>query len=439
MRRLDLETLRRAVAETPLFRRGGRLHRATGILTCPLAAAIGDHCELHPGPGQPPVLAEVIGFDGANAHLVPYDNLENPQPGMPIVHLGEGLLVPVGDALLGRVIDGLGRPIDGKPDLAGLPRVPVHRAAPAPLERQRIRRPFVTGIRAIDSAITCGRGQRVGIFAGSGVGKSTLLGEIARGAESDVNVVALIGERGREVGPFLEDCLGKDGLRRSAVVVATGEQSPLMRVRAAQAAVAVAEHFRDEGRNVLFMLDSLTRLAMAQREMGLALGEPPSARGYTPSVFRLLASTVERLGNGAAGALTGLLTVLVDGDDMDEPIADAVRSLVDGHIVLERRLAEKGHYPAINVSRSVSRVALDVTEPAHQAASRKLRAVLATYAEAEDLIRIGAYVKGSSPAVDRAIELMPAVERFLRQEVGRRSAFEETRAGLAQLAAGWPF
>ena len=439
MRRLDLDALRQAIADTPLYRRGGKLKSATGLLTCSLSAALGDHCELHLGPGRPPVLAEVVGFDGDIAHLVPYDNVDNPQPGMPILHTGEGLMVPVGDALLGRVLDGLGRPIDGKGELVGLPRVPVYRAAPAPLDRQRIRKPFVTGMRAIDSVLTCGQGQRVGIFAGSGVGKSTLLGEIARGAESDVNVVALIGERGREVGPFLEDCLGKEGLRRSAVVVATGEQSPLMRVRAAQSAVAMAEHFRDQGRNVLLMLDSLTRLAMAQREMGLALGEPPSARGYTPSVFRLLANTVERLGNSATGSLTGLLTVLVDGDDMDEPIADAVRSLVDGHIVLERRLAEKGHYPAINVGRSVSRVALDITEPAHQSASRKMRAILATYAEAEDLIRIGAYVKGSSPPVDRAIELMPAAERFLKQDVGQRSSFGETRAGLLQLAAAWPF
>jgi flagellum-specific ATP synthase len=294
-------------------------------------------------------------------------------------------------------------------------------------------------LRAIDSVLCCGRGQRVGIFAGSGVGKSTLLGEIAKGAESDVNILGLVGERGREVGPFLEDCLGPEGLARSVVVVATCEQTPLMRVRAAQSALAMADHFRDQGKNVLFMLDSLTRLAMAQREMGLALGEPPSSRGYTPSVFRLLAGTVERLGNGARGTVTGILTVLVDGDDMDEPIADAVRSLVDGHIVLERRLAERGHYPAINVGRSVSRVAQDILEPVHQKAARKLRAILATYAEAEDLIRIGAYARGSSPQVDKAIELMPILERFLRQDVGQRSSFQETQAALMQIAGAWPF
>lgn len=440
MLNLDLAALKTEIADTPLYRRGGKLKSATGLLTCSLSAALGDHCEIHTGGRySPPILAEVIGFDGSLAYLVPYDNLENAQPGMTVVHKGEGLMVPTGDKLLGRVLDGLGRPLDGKGDLPPGPRLPVNRPAPTPLERQRIRQPFVTGMRAIDSVLTCGRGQRVGIFAGSGVGKSTLLGEITRGAESDVNVLALIGERGREVGPFLEDCLGPEGMRRSVVVVATCEQSPLMRVRASQAAIAMAECFREEGRNVLFMIDSLTRLAMAQREMSLALGEPPSSRGYTPSVFRLLANTVERLGNSAVGTMTGILTVLVDGDDMDEPIADAVRSLVDGHIVLERRLAEKGHYPAINVGKSVSRVAMDIMEAGHRTAARKLRAMLATYAEAEDLIRIGAYAKGSSPQVDRAIELMPAVERFLRQDVGQRSGYAETTAGLAQLATGWPF
>lgn len=437
MHELDLPALTAALNEMPLYRRGGKLTSAKGLLSCSLSAALGDLCEIHAGDRV--VLAEVIGFDQGIAYLVPYDDVDNSHHGMPVVHLGESLLVPAGDRLLGRVLDGLGRPMDGQGDLVAVRRVPVHRPAPAPLERARIRQPFVTGIRAIDSVLTCGRGQRVGIFAGSGVGKSTLLGEIARGAESDVNVLALIGERGREVGPFLEDCLGALGRSRSVVIVATCEQSPLMRVRASQAAVTIAEHFREQGKNVLFLIDSLTRLAMAQREMGLALGEPPSARGYTPSVFRLLANTVERLGNAARGAITGLLTVLVDGDDMEEPIADAVRSLVDGHIVLERRLGEKGHYPAINVSRSVSRVMSDVTDKAHQKAARKLRAILAIYAEAEDLIRIGAYVKGSSPQVDRAIELMPAVERFLRQDVGERSGYEETAAALRQLASAWPF
>jgi flagellum-specific ATP synthase len=348
-------------------------------------------------------------------------------------------MVPAGRGLLGRVLDGLGRPLDGKGELMGCTWQSLHHSAPLAMERARIREPFVTGQRPVDSLLTCGRGQRIGIFAGSGVGKSTLLGEIAKGAVSDINVIALIGERGREVTPFLEDCLGPEGMKRSVVIVATCEQSPLMRVRAAQAAITMADWFRDQGLNVLFMLDSLTRLAMAQREMGLALGEPPSARGYTPSCFQLLASTVERLGNAARGSITGLLTVLVDGDDLDEPISDAVRSLVDGHIVLDRALAERGHYPAINIGRSISRIANEVTDGEQQRAARKLRAILATYAEAEDLIRIGAYARGSSPQIDRAVELLPAVGAFLRQEVGQHSTFAQTRETMLRLAAAWQF
>ncbi len=435
---LNLDDLTRALDRCDLYRTTGKLRSATGLLTCSLPAAVGDHCEILP-PGGKPILCEVIGFADGLAYLVPYDPAENVQPGLTVVRRGHGLTVPVGEGLLGRVLDGLGRPLDGRGALREERRVPVHRAPLAALERARIRVPFVTGQRAIDGLLTCGRGQRLGIFAGSGVGKSTLLGEIAKGSDADINVLALIGERGREVKPFLEDCLGEEGLRRSVVVVATCEQSPLMRVRAAQAAIALADHFRTAGRHVLFMLDSLTRLAMAQREMGLALGEPPSARGYTPSVFQLLATTVERLGNAAVGGITAILTVLVDGDDLDEPISDAVRSLVDGHIALDRRLAERGHYPAINISRSVSRIATEVTDKEHQAAARKMRAILATYAEVEDLIRIGAYAKGASPPVDKAIELMPEVEKFLRQSVGERSSYEETLEHIKRLTAEWPF
>lgn len=439
MHKLDLAHVTEEIRQTPRFRKGGRIRGSTGLLSCSLSAAVGDRCEIHPGDGRPPVLAEVIGFQDGLAYLIPYDNLEQVEAGTPVVHLDRGLTAPVGMGLLGRVVDGLGRPIDGKGELSNVSRSPINRAPPSPLERMRIREPFVTGLRAIDGLLTFGRGQRVGIFAGSGVGKSTLLGEVARGAESDVNVIALIGERGREVGPFMEDCLGEEGLARSVVVVATAEQTPLMRVRAGQCAIAMAEHFRDQGLNVVFMLDSATRLAMAQREMGLSLGEPPSSRGYTPSVFRLLAATVERLGNGSSGTMTGILTVLVDGEDMDEPIADAMRSFVDGHVVLERRLAERNHYPAINVGRSISRVAHDVISPPHLHAARKLRAILSTYSEAEDLIRIGAYARGSSPQIDKAIELMPAVTRYLRQDVGEAATFGQTQAALVQLTLGWPF
>ncbi len=435
---LDMFSLNQSITRTPLYRTGGRLRSVTGLMTASIPAAVGDHCAIVPRDGEE-VLAEVIGFDGDLARLVPFDAAENLHAGMPVLYKGKGLTVPTGRNLLGRVIDGLGRPLDGKGPISNCPVRPVNRPAPPAMERQRIRDPFVTGIRAIDSVLTCGGGQRIGIFAGSGVGKSTLLGEVANGSRADVNVIALIGERGREVAPFLEDVLGPEGMARSVVIVATCEQTPLMRVRAAQAAIAIADYFRSEDQNVLFVLDSLTRLAMAQRELGLLLGEPPSSRGYTPSVFQTLANTVERLGNAAVGGITALLTVLVDGGDMDEPIADYVRGLVDGHIVLDRKIAERGFYPAIDVSRSISRVATDVVDRDFTKAARKFRAILATHAEVQDLIRIGAYVRGSSQQIDKAIELMPKVEKFLKQDVGERSTFEETRAGLFQIAGAWPF
>jgi flagellum-specific ATP synthase len=436
---LNLPRLRRDIARHDLFHTSGVLRSATGLLlSCSLPAAVGDQCAIHLGDGGF-LLAEAIGFHNGMAYLVPYEHAEEVRSGMRVTHLGRGLVAPVGPGLLGRIVDGLGRPLDKRGSLGGCDLQPVQRSTPPPLERARIREPFVTGQRALDALLTCGQGQRVGIFAGSGVGKSTLLGEIAKGSRADVNVLALIGERGREVRSFLEDCLGPEGLARSVVVVATCDQAPLMRARAAQVAITMADHFRARGANVLFLLDSLTRLAMAQRELGLALGEPPSARGYTPSVFQLLANTVEQLGNAATGSITGLLTVLVDGDDLDEPIADATRGLLDGHIVLDRRLAERGHYPAVSIARSISRVAREVTDAGHQQAARKLREVLAVHAEAEDLIRIGAYTRGSSPQVDRAIELMPAVLAFLRQNVGDRTTLAQTREGMDRIAAAWPF
>jgi flagellum-specific ATP synthase len=439
MLNLDLARLRRDVTRHELFRTSGVLRSATGLLlSCTLPAAVGDQCAIHIGEGES-LLAEAIGFHNGVAYVVPYEHAEEVHSGMRVTHLGRGLVAPVGQGLLGRIVDGLGRPIDGRGALAGCDWQPVQRTTPPPLARARIRDPFVTGQRALDGLLTCGRGQRVGIFAGSGVGKSTLLGEIAKGSRADVNVLALIGERGREVRGFLEDCLGPEELARSVVVVATCDQAPLLRARAAQVAITMADFFRARGANVLFLLDSLTRLAMAQRELGLALGEPPSARGYTPSVFQVLASTVEQLGNAAVGSITGLLTVLVDGDDLDEPIADATRGLLDGHIVLDRRLAERGHFPAVSVARSISRVAREVTDAGHQQAARKLREILATHAEAEDLIRIGAYVRGSSAQVDRAVELMPAVQAFLRQNVGERATMEETRERMERIAAAWPF
>ncbi len=439
MLNLNLARMRRDAARYDLFRTSGVLRSATGLLlSCSLPAAVGDQCAIHKPDGDS-LLAEVIGFQNGVAHVVPYEHAEEVHSGMRVTHLGRGLIAPVGAALLGRVVDGLGRPLDRGGPLRGCEMRPVRRGTPPALERERIRKPFVTGQRVIDGLLTCGQGQRVGIFAGSGVGKSTLLGEIAKGSLADVNVLVLVGERGREVRSFLEDCLGPEGLARSVVVVATCDQAPLMRARAAQVAITMADHFRAQGANVLFMLDSLTRLAMAQRELGLALGEPPSSRGYTPSVFQVLANTVEQLGNAAQGSITGILTVLVDGDDLDEPIADATRGLLDGHIVLDRRLAERGHYPAVSVARSISRVAREVTDAGHQQAALKLREILAVHAEAEDLIRIGAYARGSSPQIDRAVELMPAVLEFLRQKIGERVALAETRERMERLAASWRF
>ena len=428
-----LDRLCREIADWEPHEVSGRLRSATGLLlTCSLPAAIGDYCEvLSDGGGSTP--AEVIGFNDGLAHLVSYRAATDLRAGQTVVRRNRGLSIPVGNDLLGRILDGIGRPIDSLGPLQDCQNRTLGAGTPGPLERARISEPFVTGQRVIDGLMTCGWGQRVGIFAGSGVGKSTLLGQIAKGSNADLNVIALIGERGREVRSFIEDCLG------TVVVVATSDQTPLMRVRAAQAAITMADHFRQQGKHVLFLLDSLTRLAMAQRELGLALGEPPSARGYTPSVFQLLASTIEHLGNGATGSITGILTVLVDGGDLNEPISDAVRALVDGHIVLDRRLAEKGHYPAVNVGQSLSRVMHDVTDTAFQVAARKLRAILAISAETEDLVRIGAYARGSNPQIDRAIDLKPAVDFFLKQDMGKQSTLAECRAALEKIAAAWPF
>lgn len=385
------------------------------------------------------MLSEVIGFQERTARIMPFHHAHGLAPDATIIGLRRQHRVPFGKKLLGRVLNGLGEPIDGKGPLGPLNRKEMLRAAPPAVERPRIEAPFVTGQKVIDSLLTLGIGQRAGLFAGSGVGKSTLLGEIARGAQSDLNVIALIGERGREVRPFLDDYLGAEGCARSVIVVSTSDQTPLMRVRAAQTAITIADGFRSQGAKVLLLLDSLTRLAMAQREIGLLLGEPPSSRGYTPSVFYLLANLLEQLGNTPDGSVTGILTVLVDGDDMDEPISDAVRGILDGHLVLDRSLAEKGHYPAIAVNRSLSRVFRDVTTKEHQAAAQKIRSILATWQEVADLVRIGAYAKGSSPRVDRALMLLPKVEQFLMQRAGSFSSFQDTRKQMEEIAAAWPF
>lgn len=433
-----LERLKREVDAHDGFRVQSKLRIAEDGLACALPAAVGDQCLIREPSGRE-VPAEVVGFTRGLARLAPFEYAEELRAGMSVTRSPQRRTVPVGPGLLGRVLDGLGRPLDGKGPIRPPEKRLVRNAPPPALERERIERPFITGQKAIDSFLLCGRGQRLGIFAGSGVGKSTLLGNIAKTAEADLNVICLVGERGCELRPFLEDSLGEIGLKKSVVVISSCEQLPLMRIRAVETAISIADSFRSRGANVLFFLDSLTRLAMAQRELGLSLGEPPSARGYTPSVFQLLANTVEQLGNGPTGSITGFLTVLVEGDDLGEPVADSARSLLDGHIVLDRKLGEAGHFPAISISQSVSRAFLSVTDKAHQASARKLRAVMAMHAEVQDLIRIGAYQKGTSPQIDKVIELMPAITAFLRQQTGEQFKFAETRTAMDQLAARWNY
>jgi flagellum-specific ATP synthase len=365
---------------------------------------------------------------------MPVGDLPDLRPGVEVAATGQAFHLNVGEGLLGRVLDGLGEPIDGLGPLDCRERVPLHRSPPNPLERQRIHEPLATGVRAIDAFRTLAKGQRMGLFAGSGVGKSVLMGMIARNGKAAINVIALIGERGREVKEFLDKDLGTDGLKRSVVFVATSDQPALVRLKAAMAATAAAEYFRDQGHDVMLLMDSSTRLAMAQREIGLAVGEPPSSRGYTPSVFAFLPKLFERAGMGVRGSITALYTVLVEGDDMDEPVADAVRSVLDGHIVLSRSLAQKNHFPAIDVLHSVSRCMTDVTAPEHRQQAGRILQAMAEYRESEDLIQLGAYAKGSNPALDKAIEVQPAWNTFLRQAMEESSSWEATSQALSMLA-----
>lgn len=403
-----------------------------------MPGSIGDLCRIELGRGHY-VFGEIVGFRDRNASILPYEAVEGLPVDASVTQLKRRLTVPIGHRLLGRVIDGLGRPVDGKGAIYAGRQLEVRRSTPAALSRPAITRPFITGQRVIDGLLTCGEGQRVGLFAGGGVGKTTLLAEIARGCQADVNVIAMIGERGREIRPFIEGALGEEGLRRSVVVVATGDEPAVLRVRASQTAASIAHRFRLQGKSVLVLFDSLTRLATAQREIGLLMGEPPSARGFPPSSFRVLAELLEQFGSTETGSVTGIFTVLVDGDDVDEPVSDAVRALLDGHFVLTRTLAERGHFPAIDVGQSVSRLFNEVTSPEHQIAARKLRQILATHFEVEDLIRIGAYKTGSSPQVDRAVQLMPAIQTFQKQETGEFCDFETTQRALQQIGASWPF
>ena len=395
-------------------------------------AAMGEVCRIESARHDGTTLAEVVGFRNHHLLLMPLGEVHGIHPGSEVVATGAPLQVAVGEHLKGRVIDGLGNPLDSRGPVVADAMVGLTLAPPHPLKRQRIHRVFRTGIRAVDTFIPCGQGQRLGIFAGSGVGKSTLLGMMASQAEADVNVIALIGERGREVREFLEKDLDDAGRRKSVIIVATSNEPALARLKGAFLAMAVAEYYRDAGQSVLLMMDSVTRFAMAQREIGLAVGEPPATRGYTPSVFSLLPQLLERAGTGEKGAITGLFTVLVEADDMNDPIADSVRSILDGHIVLTRELATQNHYPAIDVLESVSRLTRDLLTPEQLALTGRAREFMAVYRKNQDLINIGAYPAGSSAHIDEAIRLHEPLRQFLRQSVGEGSMPAESWARLAR-------
>jgi flagellum-specific ATP synthase len=397
-------------------------------------AAVGDVVEVLPGDrGPAPVYAEVAASGPQGLVCLPMAATTGLRAGMHVRGTGGPLSIPVGPELLGRVVDGLGRPIDGGPPLTGLPRVSVENSAPAPLSRARIDTQVGLGVRALDSLVPCGRGQRVAIMAGSGVGKSSLLSMIARGTDASMSVIALVGERGREVREFIENDLGPEGMARSVVVVATSDAPPVERLRAAFVATRIAEHFRDTGEDVVLMMDSLTRVAMAQREVGLSAGEPPATRGYPPSVFALLPRLLERAGNAAVGSITGLYTVLVEGDDMNDPIGDTVRSILDGHVVLTRRLATAGHFPSIDVLESISRVTNAVTHGEQRTAAVRLRQLLAAHRDVKELVEIGAYAAGSDADADQAIALMPRINDFLRQSLDAPSGLDQTWQQLQEL------
>lgn len=418
-----------------LVKVNGRVSEVIGLVIESVGptTSLGDVCSIKSRSGEQLCLSEVVGFRSNRVLSMVLGDASSISPGSEIVASGKTFSIGVGMNLLGRVLDGLGRPMDGLGPVDFEEMRSIYAAPPNPLERKRITKPISTGIRSIDSLLTMGKGQRMGIFAGSGVGKSVTLGMIARTSSADVNVIALVGERGREVRDFIEKELGEEGLKKSVLVVATSDQPSLVRVKSSLIATTIAEYFRDNGLDVLLMMDSVTRVAMAQREVGLTIGEPPTTKGYTPSVFALLPKLLERAGNARKGSITGLYTVLVEGDDMNEPIADAARSILDGHIVLSRKLASSGHYPAIDVLESVSRVMPDVTTSEHRRASTFLLDMLATYREAEDLINIGAYVKGSSQKIDRAIAMIEQIRKFLRQGMDEVSTLDDALSRLMEL------
>ena len=430
---IDFEKLIQRVQEIPSITSEGKVKKVIGLTieVEGIKAFVGELCIVY-NQLNSPIDCEVVGFKDEEIILMPLGELTGIGPGCKVVAKGVPLNVKCSDELLGKVLDGIGNPIDGSRILGG-ERYSLFNQPPDPMTRRRITEIMPTGIRAIDGLITCGEGQRIGIFAGSGVGKSTTLGMIARTAEADVNVIALIGERGREVLDFIERDLGEEGMKKSVVVCATSDKSPLVRLKGALTATSIAEYFRDQGKKVILMMDSVTRFAMAQREVGLAIGEPPAQKGYTPSVFAMLPKLMERSGLSDKGSITAFYTVLVDGDDFNEPIADTVRGILDGHIVLSRDLAHKNHYPAIDVLNSVSRLMNEICESPHKKASSEARDILATYKEAEDLINIGAYESGTNPKIDLSIKYIDKVNQFLKQNVDEATIFDESKNKLITL------
>jgi flagellum-specific ATP synthase len=433
---VDLSRYRLALDSSSPIVAMGRVTKVAGFVTEAdgPATQLGSICHIYPAGSLPRVKAEVLGFRDNRVLLVPLGEIRGIAPGNKVVARDQDASIEVGDGLLGRVIDGLGNPIDGKGPILSRTAYPLYTNPINPLLRKRINQPLDLGIRAINGVLTVGCGQRMGIFAGSGVGKSVLLGMIARNTTADVNVIALIGERGRELNDFIQKELGEEGLKRSVVVVATSDHLPLVRMRGAFIATAIAEYFRDQGKHVILMMDSVTRFAMAQREVGLAAGEPPTTKGYTPSVFTILPKLLERAGTSSNhGTITGLYTVLVEGDDMNEPIADAVRSILDGHIVLARDLAEQNHYPAIDVLGSVSRVMTDIASLEHRECANRLKQILATYRKAEDLINIGAYVGGSNPKIDYSIQMIEKANEYLRQGIQENEGIDDSIQKLEEI------
>ena len=436
---LNLKKYSTALDRSPRFQDSGKVTRVVGFLIegyLP-GAWLGTICEIFPNSGEKPFQVEVVGFREKNVLMMPLGDIRGVGLGARIVLLRRESTVRVGPGLLGRVLNGLGEPMDSKGSVDTVDEISIYAPTENPLSRIPIKKPLDLGVKGINGLLTTGLGQRVGIMAGSGVGKSVLLGMIARSTTADVNVIALIGERGREVREFIENDLGPEGLARSVIICATSDQSPVVRMRGAFVATAISEYFCGVGKNVLLMMDSMTRFSMAQREVGLSIGEPPATKGYTPSVFSMMPKLLERAGIfEKKGSITGLYSVLVEGDDMDDPIADAVRSIVDGHIVLSRSIAQRGHYPAIDVLQSTSRVMRNVTDHEHYKLASEVREAMADYREAEDLINIGAYRKGSTPKIDRAIDLHEQIEAFLKQDVGTRYSIQECKKIMAQIVGG---